>query len=731
MKKFFFLFLLSSLGFSQGKFKISQGKMFPNTKAAFLVASPDGSFMASEALNSVQIWNRTATGYEQGVLLTDFIASGLFTSKMSISYDGNFLVVASSDYILHIFKKTDGKFKKMQTISDYSDLPWHQSFSPDGKYFCCIANTGNGILWKITEDEFVKVSEVKDMMDFQFSPGGGVAYADGKIYSFKNEKFVQLQVLDIKDESLKFMNFSPDGNYLAAFGTPIGDDKIFLLKKLPDGTFKRTASMVYEDKDPEFIEFSADSRVLATYDHYAPSGRKKIMFYEIINDTLAYKTSFGAFTDNMERFQFLNNGTQAVSGSFREVIVYNIEGCKGNKFYKAGNAVNVASNEVKKTDGPKPAEVKPVKNEPTAAGTTINIFWINPNPDVMDGKPVVSEKASVEIQVKIISNKKVGKEDIKVIINGKEMGKSKFNEVGLKESAAEEMFEYTYANSIPLEETSDHINTIEVIAAGKKCKKPLKVLYSAGKPNLHILAIGTSLDLQFPKKDAQDFADIFSKQAGPEKDKLFGSVTVRKLIGAEASTNAIKESIERYRYDFKTGSIGPRDVMLIFISSHGFIYQDKLRIQGDDYKDIFKETYSVAYEEITSRLKEVPCKKLIFLDACFSGGAKANVADVNSAISLLNMQGEGVATFSSCSNDEYSYEDAKWQNGAFTYSIKDGLTKGKADKDGNGIITIGELYDHVSATVPKIVTEVKNKSQHPTMPVSDLLKNTAIYVIGK
>lgn len=735
MKKFLLLsFCLSGiLVFAQGKFKIAPGKMFPNTKAAFLAVSPDGSFMASEVMNNVQIWNRTAAGYEPGPVLSDFIATGLFTSKISISYDGSFLVVASSDFVLHIFKRTDGAFKKMQTISDHNDAPFIQSFSPDGKYFVSSSKAGEGFLWKITPDEFVKVSELKDMADFAFSPGGGVAYANNRIYTFKNEKFVQLQVLDGMVKDPQIINFSPDGNYLAIFGTPIGDDIIYLLKRLPDGTYKKTGETVYEDKDPQFVEFSADGKFVASYDHHAPSGRKKIFFYEILNDTLAYKTSYGSYTDDMERFMFLNNGTQAVSGSYREVIVYNVEGVKGNKFYKNGGAMNpVVSNEVKKNDEKPKTEVKQtVKTETDNKGTTINIFWINPNPDVMDDKPVVSEKGTIDIQVKIISNKKVGKEDIRIIINGKEMGKSKFNEVGLKESAQEEAFEYTYVNSVPLEETADHINIIEVQALGKKGKKPLKVLYSAGKPNLHILAIGTSLDLQFPKKDAQDFAELFKAQAGPEKDKLFGSVEVRKLIGAEATTNAIKESIERYRYDFKSGTIGPRDVMLVFISSHGFIYQDKFRIQGDDYKDIYKETYSVAFEEITSRLKEVSCKKLIFLDACFSGGAKASVADINNAISELNRQGEGVTTFSSSSNDEYSYEDTKWQNGAFTYSIKEALKDGKADKNANGIITIGELYEYVAATVPKLVSEVKNKAQHPSMPVNDLLKNTAVFVIPK
>jgi hypothetical protein len=348
---------------------------------------------------------------------------------------------------------------------------------------------------------------------------------------------------------------------------------------------------------------------------------------------------------------------------------------------------------------------------------------------VLDGKPIVSETDAIEIQIKVISGKKTAKDDIKIIINGKEMQKTKSGSASLKESMQDKLYEYTYINTVPLEQTPDNINTVEVLVNGKKTAKPLKVLYSSAKPNLHVLAIGTSLDLEFPKKDAGDFADLFKSQAG--SNLLFGSVTVRTLIGKDATTTAIKESIERFRYDFSTGAIGPRDVLLIFISSHGFIYNEQLRIQGDDYKDMFKETYSIAYSEITSRLKEVNCKKLIFLDACFSGGAKASVTDVNNAIRDLNKQSQGVTTFSSSSNDEFSYEDTKWQNGAFTYAIKEALKDGKADADKNGIVTIGELYLFVSKRVPDLVMEVKGKSQHPSMPVTDLLNNTAIYIIGK
>ncbi|MBL7766461.1 MAG: caspase family protein [Chitinophagaceae bacterium] len=170
-------------------------------------------------------------------------------------------------------------------------------------------------------------------------------------------------------------------------------------------------------------------------------------------------------------------------------------------------------------------------------------------------------------------------------------------------------------------------------------------------------------------------------------------------------------------------------MILVYISSHGFIYQDKFRIQGDDFKDIYKETYSVAYDEIVSRLNEVDCKKLIFLDACFSGGAKATPAEINEAIGELNKQHSGTSTFSSCSNDEYSYEDEKWGNGAFTKAILEACRDGKADVNKNQIITIEELYQYVKSRVPVMVEEVKHKSQHPVMPVNDLIRETPLYIL--
>ncbi len=727
----FFLFIAFSYSnqkvSAQDKFRLTQIKSFPYTKSACLQASPDGSYLVIEKQNAFQIYNRTATGFEPGEVITGFNTDFNFTNHFCISHDGNLLSVLSIDNTICVFKRDKGSFTKLMTITDFEGAAHQMSFSADNKYFS--ASEGKCIIWKISGDEFTKIAEIEAGSEFMFSPADkDIAYADGKIYKFNDEKLALFQDLDKDASWTDKMNFSPDGNYFCKIADPHGRAKIILWKKQKNGTYIQTSITDYDNKDSDFLEFSPDGKYISAYDDHSPPGRKRIFIYEIDSDTLALKIALSGYQDNMERFQFISDGKFAVSGGYHELIIFQVEGVKGNHLFKSQPFVaNVAP--VKKE--PEPIVKEDIKTNPPAAAPTINIFWISPNPDVMDDKPVVVEKNTLDVQVKIISNKKVGKEDIQIFINGKEIKQTKFNEVSLRESAHDQQFEYTYANVIPLEETPDHINMIEVVADGKKCSKAVKVLYSATKPNLHILAIGTSLDLQFPQKDAADFATLFESQGGVGDDKLFGTVDVRKLIGKEATTNAIKEAIERYRYEFNTGAIGPRDVMLVFISSHGFIYQDKFRIQGDDFKDIYKETYSVAYDEITSRLKEVACKKLIFLDACFSGGAKASVSDINNAIRDLNNQSQGVTTFSSSSNEEYSYEDEKWQNGAFTYSIKDALVSGKADKNNNGIITIGELYEYVSMLVPQLVTQVKGKSQHPTMPVTDLLKDTPVFVIHK
>ena len=71
-------------------------------------------------------------------------------------------------------------------------------------------------------------------------------------------------------------------------------------------------------------------------------------------------------------------------------------------------------------------------------------------------------------------------------------------------------------------------------------------------------------------------------------------------------------------------------------------------------------------------------------------------------------KGKGRVIISSCSANEISKEDDKLQHGVFSYYMLEGL-KGRADQDGDGIITVSELFSYISRKVP----QASAQDQHP------------------
>ena len=71
-------------------------------------------------------------------------------------------------------------------------------------------------------------------------------------------------------------------------------------------------------------------------------------------------------------------------------------------------------------------------------------------------------------------------------------------------------------------------------------------------------------------------------------------------------------------------------------------------------------------------------------------------------------KGKGRVIISASSANEISKEDDSLQHGIFTYYLLKGL-EGQADFDGDGIITVSELFGFLSKKVP----EASGQDQHP------------------
>jgi len=71
---------------------------------------------------------------------------------------------------------------------------------------------------------------------------------------------------------------------------------------------------------------------------------------------------------------------------------------------------------------------------------------------------------------------------------------------------------------------------------------------------------------------------------------------------------------------------------------------------------------------------------------------------------------DGVGVLSASSASEFSQEGKAWGggHGVFTYYLVRGL-KGEADKDGDGIVTMREIYDYIYRSV----SEATAGRQHP------------------
>jgi hypothetical protein len=274
----------------------------------------------------------------------------------------------------------------------------------------------------------------------------------------------------------------------------------------------------------------------------------------------------------------------------------------------------------------------------------------------------------------------------------------KFNRVTFKNKV--------YSAAIPLQ-VGENVLTVQVRnASGTATTEEAHVFYDETKPTVYALAIGPkSLDLAFPEKDATDFRK-FIANTGAQLPKRIGRVVAYPpMIGKEATAAIISGQIEGLRH----ANIQERDILFLHISTHGFLHENKLYLQGARFDIAAPQSTSVDFDKIAEFLAPIKCKKIIFLDACFSRGAKSNPADWEAARKAWYNKIDGVVIFTSSENK--SYEDAKWNNGAFTKVLIEGLS-GNANTDGNDYISIKELDTYMSRHVPILVKTI-NQLQEP------------------
>ena len=345
----------------------------------------------------------------------------------------------------------------------------------------------------------------------------------------------------------------------------------------------------------------------------------------------------------------------------------------------------------------------------------IGITWLSPDPDIPN---LTTQENPLPLSLRVSDLFK--KEDLLFLHNNKVVS-NKSGEVTLSSTKVNAKIQLEVG-----------LNEIQ-LCIGETCSRKLKINYTPDKPKMYVLAIGPDYseshsiaNLKYPEKDAIQVVEKLKSQEG----FLYSDVIVNMITGVEADATNINRQLS-FLLD---GEISSNDVLLIYVSSHGGMYEafgeNRFFIFGSTFDHASIPTTSVAFSYITGLLKDLKCKKIAFIDACNSGGAKGGDSEiVNEAIEALFLGQDGLAVFSSSSQSQLSYELENYKNGAFTKVLLDAVD-GQADVDRDRKITLREIDNYISKQVPLLVRKEMRKTQEPRMVRCDLDLDLPIFVLG-
>ena len=152
------------------------------------------------------------------------------------------------------------------------------------------------------------------------------------------------------------------------------------------------------------------------------------------------------------------------------------------------------------------------------------------------------------------------------------------------------------------------------------------------------------------------------------------------------------------------------DLVLFFFSGHG-IKDDTGRL----YLATFEtrkaptgrlQTATAVAADTVHRYMEYSRsrRQIVILDSCFSGAFPAGLSLKDDGKIDLRAQlgGEGRAILTSSSSTQYSFQQNDEELSLYTRFLIRGIETGEADRDGKGIITIGELHDYARQKVQEV-----------------------------
>ncbi len=233
-------------------------------------------------------------------------------------------------------------------------------------------------------------------------------------------------------------------------------------------------------------------------------------------------------------------------------------------------------------------------------------------------------------------------------------------------------------------------------------------------------------DLNEPKKDADEVANLMQTQWGVQPEDIFlltESSATRAGILSALDSAAQKVCPSAAASIGEAQACGENTLFIFYYSGHGGQTTDNNGDEGDGF-DEFIAAYDtnqiagifysiITDDDLEGRLAAIPAERtVVIVDSCYSGSLVSTTTAETEASPVLRrglvnpLQPDGPTTVDALSElsgpnrlvitggtgNQLTYESPGLQNGVFTYFFLQGLTDSLNDVNGNGRISAEEAY---------------------------------------
>ncbi len=619
--------------------------------------SHDSKLIASGGINNdIVVWNSNDNGdkkYLKGL-------SG-FPISLAFTLDNKNIISGGKDEKVTLWSVENQKI--VYSVKNHKGTVRGIAISPDGKTFASCSDDKTIKLCQISDGSVIKVlsGHSEEVQSVNFSPDGlklVSASFDKTVREWNVQTGEQIAILQGHADKVRFAIYSPSGKQIGS----CGDDKTIKIwenKELVNSIMVHKAIV-------QTLAYSPDGKFIASGAH-----DKLVAIINVEKGKIVYLSS--KMDNYILSVAFSPDGLHLASASLYsdEINIWNVDGLK--------NIEDLAVNEIKQSPGPaeKPkAEVKaelkvepkkePVKveekKEPPKIVKTEEVI----KPQVKNEIPVTEKQPEPKIEVPKVEIPKPANEKIE---NNSPIG----NEIDISAIKPTKTNDYRFALIIGNEDYSS---------------------YQAG--------LSSEVNVEFAENDARAFKDYALKILGVPEENIDMKINARAIEMKRAlkKINALSEVTNG------------KAELYFYYAGHGLPdentkkpYLIPVDVSGTEIE------YGVPLNEIYASLTQFPTKRVtVFLDACFSGGARneglvqARGVKVRAKEDALN---GNIVVFTSSSGDQSSLPYKEKKHGLFTYFLLKKLNETK------GEISYNDLSEYLKEQVGIKAVTVNNKKQTP------------------